>query len=54
MLANRLMYVLNDIASESQSAFIPGRAIVDNIIISHELVKGYNRKFCFSSMHAQD
>lgn len=36
VLANRLKRVLNAVISESQSAFILGRAISDNIIIGHE------------------
>lgn len=44
VLANRIQGVLDTVICESQSAFIRGRMIFDNIIISHELVKGYNRK----------
>ncbi|KAJ9536637.1 hypothetical protein OSB04_un000186 [Centaurea solstitialis] len=33
---------LDGIISRSQSAFIPGRKIVDNILMAHELVAGYN------------
>lgn len=35
---------MNDIVDESQSAFVPGRLINNNVLMSHELVKGYSRK----------
>lgn len=37
-LANRLKHILNGVISESQSAFIPGRLISDNIMISYEVM----------------
>lgn len=44
ILANRMKRVLTTVVSDSQSAFVPGRLIFDNIILSHELIKGYRQK----------
>ena len=44
MLANRLKLVLGSIISESQSAFIPGRSITDNVMISAEVMHYLKRK----------
>ena len=38
ILANRLKPFLSRCISKSQSAFVPGRQILDNIILSHELM----------------
>lgn len=32
------------IICEAQAGFIPGRRIGDNIILAHELIKGYKKK----------
>lgn len=36
--------VLDSVVNESQSTFVKWRQIFDNIILSHELVRGYQRK----------
>lgn len=44
VLANRLKHILNGVISESQSFFIPGRLISDNIMISYEVMHYLKRK----------
>ena len=44
MLANRMKSVLHSVISEAQSAFVPGRAITDNIIVSAEIMHFLKRK----------
>ncbi|GJZ26652.1 RNA-directed DNA polymerase, eukaryota, reverse transcriptase zinc-binding domain protein [Tanacetum coccineum] len=42
ILTNRIKSALNQIVDDNQSAFVPGRAITDNILLTQELLKGYN------------
>ncbi|GJU73415.1 RNA-directed DNA polymerase, eukaryota, reverse transcriptase zinc-binding domain protein [Tanacetum coccineum] len=44
IMTNRLKKVLGKLVNENQSAFITGRQITDNILLSQELFRGYNRK----------
>ncbi|XP_062112653.1 uncharacterized protein LOC133823820 [Humulus lupulus] len=44
VLANRLKQVIDVVISDSQCAFIPGRLITDNIMISYELMHYMKRK----------
>ncbi|XP_031108567.1 uncharacterized protein LOC116013045 [Ipomoea triloba] len=46
MLANRMKHLLDGMISESQSAFIPGRLITDNILVAAEVGHFLNRKQC--------
>ncbi|GJT29450.1 RNA-directed DNA polymerase, eukaryota, reverse transcriptase zinc-binding domain protein [Tanacetum coccineum] len=42
ILTNRIKPVLNKLVNQNQSAFLPGRAITDNILLTQELLRGYN------------
>lgn len=44
ILANRIRPLLDSLVDRAQSAFIPGRHMVDNIHLMQELLRGYNRK----------
>ncbi|GJX28468.1 RNA-directed DNA polymerase, eukaryota, reverse transcriptase zinc-binding domain protein [Tanacetum coccineum] len=44
ILTERMKKCLGKLVSQNQSAFIPNRQIQDNILISQELLKGYDRK----------
>lgn len=44
ILTTRLQTVMDEFIGSSQAAFVPGRIISDNIILSQELVKGNSRK----------
>ncbi|GJV92190.1 RNA-directed DNA polymerase, eukaryota, reverse transcriptase zinc-binding domain protein [Tanacetum coccineum] len=44
IVTNRIKGVLGKLVNKSQSAFIAGRQITDNILLAQELFKGYNRK----------
>ncbi|XP_021979838.1 uncharacterized protein LOC110875957 [Helianthus annuus] len=45
IVADRVKAGLNDIVSINQSAFVPGRKIPDNILLTQELMHNYHRKF---------
>ncbi|XP_070045727.1 uncharacterized protein [Nicotiana tomentosiformis] len=44
LLQLRIKKVIGNMLGHSQSTFIEGRSIIDNIFFNHELFKGYNRK----------
>jgi hypothetical protein len=44
VLANRLTSVANRIVEPSQSAFLPGRYILEGVVILHETIHELKRK----------
>lgn len=44
ILTDRMKKAVDLLVGPAQSAFIEGRIILDNVILSHELVKSYTRK----------
>ncbi|GJW99432.1 RNA-directed DNA polymerase, eukaryota, reverse transcriptase zinc-binding domain protein [Tanacetum coccineum] len=44
IITNRIKIGLNKVVNINQSAFIPGRHIQDNILLTQELLRGYDRK----------
>ncbi|XP_056862412.1 uncharacterized protein LOC130510091 [Raphanus sativus] len=42
LLASRLKEILPAVVSNSQSAFLPGRLLAENVLLATELVNGYN------------
>ncbi|GJZ47930.1 RNA-directed DNA polymerase, eukaryota, reverse transcriptase zinc-binding domain protein, partial [Tanacetum coccineum] len=44
IITKRIQGCLEKLVNMNQSAFVPGRLIQDNLLITQELLKGYNRK----------
>ncbi|GJV68385.1 sodium/hydrogen exchanger 6 [Tanacetum coccineum] len=54
IIANRVKKGLGDIVSVNQSAFVPGRRISDNILLTQELMRNYHRRRGPPRVHESD
>ncbi|GKG54697.1 putative RNA-directed DNA polymerase, eukaryota, reverse transcriptase zinc-binding domain protein, partial [Tanacetum coccineum] len=43
ILTKRIIEDIKEVVSDNQSAFVPGRRISDNILITQELMHNYHR-----------
>lgn len=44
LLSERLKSILQEVISHSQSAFMPGRLLSENVLLATEIVHGYNKR----------
>lgn len=44
ILCNRMKWVINELISDNQFAFLPSRNIHDGIMLAHESIKDFNKK----------
>lgn len=44
IMINRLRPLLQQLISQNQGAFVPGKSIIDNILIAHELFSDFQKK----------
>ena len=44
LLTGRLQGLLSEVIGQSQSAFLPGRTLAENVLLATEMVHGYNRQ----------
>lgn len=44
IIASRIKPLMHKIINQSQSAFVPGRSISDNILLSHDLLRSFHLK----------
>lgn len=43
-ITNRFQYILNECNDKSQSAFISGRLISDNVLLAYEILHSFGQK----------
>lgn len=43
IIANRVKFITGDLMGECQMSFVPGRQVVENVVIVQELIHSLNR-----------